>query len=314
VPADGLDEIIHEIDRRREAGIADPAVELRRRVDELGDRPLDTRPLQDTMLEVFEAFTPAGFALYPIPDECRVLVTGGQQIMVAGTVVDATLRQTVGTIARHLDLDAGTVDHQFLRVQKPYRGGGLALLLLDRSFRFYERVGLQRVTVHAALETGRWYWARLGFEFEHPLERVLIASWGVTCLRALGEPLIAPDAPARRWAQLGSGDPPREVTLEQLHDAVSTFVAHVADPAHEDTYQQLGAVLSARLGADWLDMARFELLAAANGIEIDEPIALGRAIMLTGIDWHGVFDLAHKPAREAFNEELQSRLRKLAET
>ena len=311
MPEEGLEEIIDEIDRRRAAGIADLAVELRRRVDELGDRPLNTRPLQDTMLEVFEAFTPAGFALYPIPDDCRVLITGGRQIIVAGTVVDATLRQTVGTMARHLDLDAGSVDHQFLRVQKPYRGGGLALLLLDRSFRFYERVGLQRVTVHAALETGRWYWARLGFEFERPLERLLIASWGVTCLRALGEPLIAPDAPARRWAQLGSGDPPREVTLKQLRDAVSTFVAHVADPAHQ-TYKQLGTALSARLGADWLDMARFELLAAANEIEIDEPIALGRAIMLTGVDWHGVFDLTHTPAREAFNEELQSRLRKLA--
>jgi hypothetical protein len=219
----------------------------------------------------------------------------------------------VGELIRHLQLDAGRVGHELLRVQRPYRGAGLAILLLDRSFAFYQECGLRLVAVHAALETGRWYWARLGFDFETPTERAFVAGWGVLALEALGEPLLPITAPARRWAQLGTASPPRMVSLRELHTAVSAHVKRrLADPHEAATYQNLAVAMRERLGGDWIDHDRFAACAHENGVALDEQIPLGRAIMLTGPDWNGVFDLSSRAVRDAFDEELNRTLKRLA--
>jgi hypothetical protein len=46
------------------------------------------------------------------------------------------------------------------------------------------------------------------------------------------------------------------------------------------------------------------LLADRNGLDASEEIALGKAIMLAGPDWEGVFDLADQASQDAFDREF----------
>ena len=52
------------------------------------------------------------------------------------------------------------------------------------------------------------------------------------------------------------------------------------------------------------DSERIALLAARNGLDVSDQIALGKAIMLAGPDWEGVFDLADQASQDAFEREL----------
>jgi hypothetical protein len=52
------------------------------------------------------------------------------------------------------------------------------------------------------------------------------------------------------------------------------------------------------------DPERIALLAARNGLDVSDRIALGKAIMLAGPDWEGVFDLADQASQNAFEREL----------
>jgi GNAT superfamily N-acetyltransferase len=306
--------VLDAIAKRRAAGIADLGAELHARIDELGGIALDSPPLQSAFEEVFKGLTPPEFDLFPVPDACGI-DTAGHEIAIRGALVDQANRQVVGDLARLLRLDAGRAEHELLRLQSPYRGAGLATLLLEGSFRLYERCGIEQVGVHAALETGRWYWARLGFEFESPTSRALVTTWGTIALQALGAPPLAFDSPARRWAQLGAGeDPPRHLSLEALRVALSAFVdARLADPAEKPTYQRLASTFSDRFQSDWLGHERFLDCARRNGIPFDKPILLGKAIMLSGPDWYGVFDLGDPGTRAAFAEELNRALTRQAQ-
>jgi hypothetical protein len=53
-----------------------------------------------------------------------------------------------------------------------------------------------------------------------------------------------------------------------------------------------------------LDPARIALLAKRNGLDASQEIALGKAIMLAGPDWKGVFDLADQASQDAFDREF----------
>lgn len=302
--ADPLDAIA----KRRAAGIPNLGAELRTRIDELGGIALDSPPLQSAFEEVLEGLTPPEFELFPMPDACGLTATG-HEIAIRGALVDQANRQVVGEISRLLRLDARRAEHEFLRLQRPYRGTGMAALLLDRSFRLYTRCGIEEVGVHAALETGRWYWARLGFNFASPTDRALVAAWGTTALFALDKQPLPLDSPARRWALLGAGeDPPVELSLKALHTAMNEFVA-----GERANYERLDSAFSPRLGSDWIEADRFIACAERNGVDFDKPILLGKAIMLSGPDWHGVFDLADPGTRSAFDEELNRVLKRQAQ-
>jgi hypothetical protein len=54
----------------------------------------------------------------------------------------------------------------------------------------------------------------------------------------------------------------------------------------------------------WLDDARFRHIARANDLGYDEDVPLGKAIMLAGPSWHGVFDLSDPIAQQVFDAEF----------
>lgn len=298
---------------RREAGVRFDGSELALRIDELGEMTLSKAGRHEAFAELYEAFTPTGFRLLPFPDDSAIEIVE-HRVRVHAVIADDTHRQVVAEIDRDLILDRAVVSHELLRIQAAYRGGGLSLVLLSQALPLYRRLGLRVVLVHAALETGRWQWARLGFDFAATEERALVMGWATLALAALGAPPIPIDAPARRLAQLGTGEPPELVSLERVRAGVEAEVAAwERDPAHKPTIDALKSKWNQRAldesGGRFgiLDRRRLEAIAAGNALGIDDPIPMGKAIMLAGPDWLGAFDLTDQPAQDAFDREFSRR-------
>jgi hypothetical protein len=294
----------------RRSGAPFDGSELARRIDELGDMHLSTAARHDAFAELYAAYTPPGFRLLPFPDD-SALRGSEHRVLVRAVIADDTEQQVVGEIERDLILGRGVVRHELLKLQDTYRGSGVSLVLLGRALPIYRRLGLRAVALHAALETGRWHWARLGFDFATPSERAIALGWGVLALAGLGCESIDPDAPAMRLAQLGVGSPPQAASMDEVRGAVeSELVRWRADPRRRAAADELAREWDRRALAESagrftaLDPARIELLAARNGLDASDRIALGKAIMLAGPDWEGVFDLADRASQDAFDREF----------
>lgn len=285
-------QILAGITARRDRGIPDLGAELRRRISELGDLRLDTPERQRAFSEVFVAFTPPQFDLYALPDECAISVTDNT-IQIVGLLVDTARRQCVGQLWRTITLDLRFANHDLMKLQQPYRANALAPVLINQSFAFYDSIGIIAVFVHAALETGRWYWGRLGFEFFNPAEARAVRRWGSAVVRALGLSVdVAGMREARQWALLGSTPPEVETSFEAIAQAMQQ--------AHYRHFQGVPI-------ADYL-----RLVAEANRLRFDQQIPLGRAIMLSGPDWHGIFHLFDNARRHQLEVYMRTKLRQAA--
>jgi GNAT superfamily N-acetyltransferase len=303
-------EALRGIAERRRSGAPFDGAELARRIDELGDMPLSTASRHDAFAELYAAYTPSGFRLMPFPDDSAVYV-GDHRVFVRAVIADDAERQLVGEIERDLILDRGVVRHELLKVQDAYRGRGVSLVLLGQALPIYRQLGLRAVALHAALETGRWHWARLGFDFATPIERAIALGWGALALAGLGREPIDPDAPARRLAQLGTGSPQDEASMVDVWGGVQAELARWrGDPDRRRAADELAQEWDRRALAEsanrftTFDPERIALLAARNGLDVSDRIALGKAIMLAGPDWEGVFDLADQASQNAFEREL----------
>jgi hypothetical protein len=98
-------DILSDINSRRDS-VTDLGAELKQRIDELGDLVLDTVDRQQAFSEVFAAFRPSRFDLYPLPDDCAIARTD-HAIRVSGVIVDTANGQVVGQLARTIGLDEG---------------------------------------------------------------------------------------------------------------------------------------------------------------------------------------------------------------
>ena len=76
--------------------------------------------------------------------------------------------------------------------------------------------------------------------------------------------------------------------------AVDAIMSHCDERARGESRDRWSA----------LDPDRFEAIATANGLGFDEPLPIGKAIMLTGPDWHGIFDLDDPAAQLVFEAEF----------
>lgn len=298
---------------RRAAGAAFDGPELIQRIDDLGDMRLNAETRHDAFAELYSAFTPSGFRFVPFPNECAITVAG-HRVSLKAVIVDDRIGQVVAEIVRDVLLDQKAVVHELLKVQDVYRGVALSYVLLNQAFPLYRQIGLERVLVHAAMETGRWHWARLGFDFLTPDDRKIIMAWALAALGGLGKGGVDPNAPARRVAQLGSGSPSETASMDEVRVAVETQItAWRADPALTANVDALLAEWNQRSRAetggqfDMLDADRVRVIAARNRLEATDQIALGKAIMLTGPDWWGAFDLHDQATADAFDREFSRR-------
>lgn len=308
------EQAVHQaIEARRNSGVVCDRAELETRIDDLGDMHLTDKARHDAFSEVYEALTPTGFRLMPFPDRTEIKAAG-HILNVEAVVVDEHVGQVVGAIERRFELDSRFVEHQLLRLEKPYRGASLSLVLLNQAFPFYRSIGLDRVLVHAALETGRWQWARMGFEVV-PSERPLIDTWSALCLTALGEPILAPGFRASELALLGTAPGGRDTSFEELRDHLELVLPGLlADPTYGHVWTAVSNDLEQRSRREtqsrwgWRDEGRWRALADANRLQYDQAAPVGKVVMLAGPDWNGTFDLQDPAAQAVFDQEFQRQL------
>jgi len=71
---------------------------------------------------------------------------------------------------RDEDTDALSVEHAYFVLGEQYQGGGYGRRMMQQSLLTYERLGVERVTVHANIDVGGYAWARLGFAPNDPAQ------------------------------------------------------------------------------------------------------------------------------------------------
>jgi GNAT superfamily N-acetyltransferase len=207
--------------------------------------------------------------------ESKATLEDGGSFLVVGAL-HAADGAYVGTFQRRLQLDPGWAVHELLVLDPPFRGRGIAAELLGSSFSLYDDLGLEQVHLVAGLETGRWYWAHMGFDFLRTEDRELAHAWANEVCEALQvDPEGLGSEPSA--GQLARLRGKRDVTLENLANAMP---------------QQ---------------RARIEVeVAAKNDLSMDQPLVLGKAVMLTGPQWRAYLQL-QGPQRLAFEEARRER-------
>ncbi|HEX6680582.1 MAG TPA: hypothetical protein VF063_08055 [Gaiellaceae bacterium] len=307
------EQVVHrEIEARRTGGVVCDGGELCRRIDDLDDMKLNTKARHDAFREVYDALTPTGFRLMPVPDRTRIEVAA-HVLHIEAVVVDENIGQVVAEIQRHFELDNRFVDHQLLTIQGPYRGAGLSLVLLNQAFAFYRGIDLDLVLVHAALETGRWQWARMGFEFVEE-SRALVEEWAALCMLVLGEPRLASGFRARELALAGTAPDGRRTSFRELREQIERVLPRLlADPITYPGWTELADELERRSRDEtggrwgWRDEERWRFFADANRLQYDAVAPAGKVVMLAGPDWYGTFDLQDPAAQAVFDQEFQRR-------
>lgn len=204
----------------------------------------------------------------------------GGSLLITGFLHDPAERCLVAKFKRRLLLEQGLALHEMLEVEPELRGQGICMRFLRNSFALYDEFGLEEVHLQAGLATGRWLWARVGFEFTLPADCDRVRGWAVDVCGALGidELRVESYSSAAQFARMGGN---RTVSMRQLAEAMPERATH------------------------------FEERARANFLDMERRIELSRAVMLTGPDWNARLAL-RGPSRTAFEiyaEAKDERLR-----
>lgn len=203
----------------------------------------------------------------------------GGSIRLTGFLMDDG--RFVGEFMRRLQLARGLAIHEHLVIDRRFRGQGIGARFVHRSLDLYDSLGLEQVGLKASLTTGRWYWAQMGFDFVLPGEAEPIRIWAEQVCEATG-------AEADGLAGLSSA--PQFARLEGTNEI--SFGEMISGlPEHEE---------------------RLNDIAEENGFALEDPMVLGKAIMLSGPEWSGRLRL-DGPQRRSFEEALLERSSKAQE-
>lgn len=224
----------------------------------------------DHFPEVRAAFSIPNATLELIPGRCEASLEDGGTLELVGFLHarNGAKDNLVAQFRREIHLDQECAEHKWLKIEPDFRGHGISSALLLRSFSFYKALGLSGVELDAGMETGRWHWARVGFEFMWPKDRERVRHWALEVAERLGvhRPGIETFESATQFARMEGN---RKVSLAELAESIPSM------------------------------RGRLEAVAAQNYLEMGTRIQLGRAVMLTGPGWEGRLDL-HGPSYAQF--------------
>jgi len=261
-----LDPIAKAIDEQR-ADEVPLREQLLWRIERLAGADLTEPPVTACFSEVLSAFEPSILSLNLIPNQCGIDPADGGSIRFGG-VLRAGEDQLIGLIQRRLMVGNGYAIHERLYLLAEARGRGINVVSLQGAFDLYDQIGIDRVILAAALDTGRWHWARVGFEFLLESDREAVRRWVSGALKALqiGDLRVDRYTSTAQFARMGGS---RKISLGALAEALPR------------------------------ERRRIEKIALGNNLDLGESIDLGRALMLTGPPWWGVLEL-NGPGRQAF--------------
>jgi hypothetical protein len=259
--------------------------------------------------------TPEGYALRNGFSE--VLGVGGEDASVAlsGAIVDPA-GEHVALISRELHDQAGDryVYHSNFFIQPKFQGTGLANELYDKQFAAYREMGYTRVKTLANGQVGKYAWARQGFDYANP-ETLLEHR------AALRTQLERAGADASQVALLDHLEHPWEVAAFKMFDGQGKEILLTPPGAAEyratvtrqlkalqlDTKANLARLEDYLSGAEsYLDL-RYRNGKPFDGVTVppelekwaalirggvrQEPMSVGKYVMLEGQHWDGVLDL-----------------------
>ena len=240
----------------------------------------------DEFPEVREAFSIPHAELHLMPGRCIASLEDGGSIELVGFLKTPLDRGTEAGLQfhRHLKLGERCAEHQWLKVAPALRGMGLSSALLLRSFQFYRDLGITSVELDAAMETGKWHWARVGFEFMWPDQAAEVKRWALAVGDSLGVEGVNVEAlsTATQFARMEGR---RGISLEEI----------------------------AQVFPDRAKALDFAEIASENGFEMQERVAFGRAVMLTGPRWEGRLDL-NGPSYQQFKSYAEAKAEEAEKT
>jgi GNAT superfamily N-acetyltransferase len=185
-------------------------------------------------------------------------------------------RDYVGFFMRRLQLQEGWAIHQRLVIDPSFRGGAIGSRFLQRSLELYDELELQEVKIRAGLQTGRWLWAHLGFEFALPAEAEQACEWAEEVCAVLDIEINGVDE-IEEAGQLARLECEKEVSLAALAEAM---------PRKREDLEQI---------------------ATDNAMAMERLLPLGQLVMLSGPEWHGYLRLKGAQ-RLAFEEAVAERV------
>ena len=199
--------------------------------------------------------------------------------LIGGLALPTGGKEVVASFMRTLQLDERWAYHEACEVKPEFRGRGISLKLMDRCLELYKELELTEARVQAS-ETGRWHWARVGFQFSPLSSGQKVREWARELCDALDvRATVGDTASTTQLAALGGT---RKVSMADI----ATAIPHKAEEAQRS--------------------------AAANGLEFEERIEFGRAMLLTGPEWDGRLGLgeADRVLFEIALEDKEERLRR----
>lgn len=223
------------------------------RINRIGELGLDSAARLSAFRDVVEAFCPSHFEFRPDYSACTVTPQQGGIVLLTGELWASG--QRAAHFQRVLAVGRRTAYHEYFRTHGDFKGTALAPVVLRQSFMYFDRVGIDRAVVHAGLETGVYYWASAGFDFQHDHERQAVKAHFQTMLAVLG----------------------RNIDITNLNAAYQ--LANVGRVTDEKTsFKEMAEALGRLTGTT--PVQAFTEQAAKNNLAYDQQLPLGKAIFL----------------------------------
>jgi hypothetical protein len=268
--------IYRQIAQERERGERPLAFQLRRRIMLLGgDADLTVPANQEAFAEVLDAYVPEGYELRLNSNRpCRAADQCGGMIEFSGRLL--WNGEAVARLERAIYLARQYAEHRLFERTRSHRGHQLSLRSLLSSVALYDEIEIRQIRLRATLSTGKWYWATLGFDFWDEESRADVQQWTQRVLDALEQPIRASELKHPLTIALLGDD--ERITFAALTEALPEF--------------ERG----------------FETAAEANGLSMNDPLPVGKAILLSGPAWEAVLRLDGDD-RLQFEERAKKQLR-----
>ncbi len=252
-------------------------------ISRIGELTQATEVDLGTNIELFPelkaAITPPGYMSFLVPGEAgaKARLEDGAVIELVGGLHLPGDQRPIATFKRTLNLEEKWAYHDHFEVTPAYRGRGISLQFLRGCFSLYDDLGLTEARVQAS-ETGRWHWARIGFQFSPASAGAKVRAWAAELAEALRlAVVVSPEASTTQLVGMGGL---RKVSMAEIASAVP------------------GKANEARKTAE------------LNGLAMDDRIDFGRAMLLTGPQWDGRLGLqeADRVLFEIALEDKEERL------